>query len=156
MLLELYTVIHFLWLKHTLNQTILSELEEVYGKDVISLRAVEKWIAAFDGGRTEFADLPRPERPRDPGKVDAVRGLIEGEGYVSQKKIAQMPGIHHETVKRILRNDLNMPRVNFKWVSHALDSCQKAVCVQVSRELLDFLESRTDRSLSNVYTGDET
>jgi hypothetical protein len=39
---------------------------------------------------------------------------------------------------------------------HALDSSQKTVRVQVWRRLLDFLESRTGRSLWNAYTGDET
>jgi hypothetical protein len=79
-------MIHFLWLKHIPNQAILSELEEVHGKDVITLWAVEKWTAAFDSERTELADLPRFGRPRDTGKVDAVSTLIEGEGYLSQKK----------------------------------------------------------------------
>jgi Mn-dependent DtxR family transcriptional regulator len=68
----------------------------------------------FDGGRTEFADLATSGTPRDTGKVDAVCALIEGKGYISQKKIARMLGIHHETVKRILRDDLNMRKMNFK------------------------------------------
>jgi hypothetical protein len=55
---------------------------------VISRRAVEKWTAAFDGGRSEFADLPRAGRPHDTGKFNAVRALIEGEGWLSQDKIA--------------------------------------------------------------------
>jgi hypothetical protein len=82
--------------------------------------------------------------------------LIEGDRYISQKKIAQMPGIPNETAKRILRDDVKMRKVNFTWEPHALDSSQKAVRVQVSPELLDFLESCPDLSLSNVYTGDET
>jgi hypothetical protein len=86
MSLDIHAVIHFLWLKHTPNQAIVSELEEVYGKDVITMPAVEKWTAAFDGGRTGLADLPRFGRLRDTGKADAVRALIEGEGYLSQKK----------------------------------------------------------------------
>jgi hypothetical protein len=45
---------HFLWLKHTPNQTILSELEEVDGKDAVFLWAVEKWVAAFDGDPPDF------------------------------------------------------------------------------------------------------
>jgi hypothetical protein len=57
--LERCVVIHFLWLKHIPNHVILSELEEIYGKDVMSLRAMEKWAAAFDGGPTELVDLPR-------------------------------------------------------------------------------------------------
>jgi hypothetical protein len=42
MFLELRAVIHFSWLKYTSNPAILSELEEVYGEDGITLRAVEK------------------------------------------------------------------------------------------------------------------
>jgi transposase len=110
MSLELHAVIHFLWLKHTPNQAILSELEKVYGKDVVSLRAVEKWTATFDGGGTELADLPRSGRPRDTGKVNTVRVLIEGDGHICQNKIAQMLGIRHETGKRILRDYLNCAR----------------------------------------------
>jgi hypothetical protein len=41
------------------NQAILSELKEVDGKDVISLRAVEKWTTVLDGRGTELIDLPR-------------------------------------------------------------------------------------------------
>jgi hypothetical protein len=66
---------------------------------------------------------------------------------ISQKKVAQMLGIHHETVKHILRDDLNMRKAYFKRVTHAVNSSQKAVQVQVSRGSLDFLESRTDRCL---------
>jgi hypothetical protein len=156
MSLELGAVIHFLWPKHIPNQAILAELEEVYGKDVISLRAVEKWTTTFDGRGTEFADLPWFGRPRDTGKVNTVRAWVEGEGCLSQKKIAQMLRVHYDAVKCLLHDDFDMRKGNFEWVPHPLDRSQKAVPVQVSRELLDFLESRTSRSLSNVYTGDET
>jgi hypothetical protein len=49
-----------------------------------------------------------------------------------------------------------MRKVNFKWLPHALNSSHKAARVEVSRELLACLESRTNQSLSNVDTGDET
>jgi hypothetical protein len=49
--------------------------------------------------------------------------------------------MHHETVKSILREDLKMRKVNFKWVPHMLNSSHKASLVEVSRELLDSLES---------------
>jgi histone-lysine N-methyltransferase SETMAR len=156
MSLEIRAVIHFLWLKQASNQAIHSEIEDVYGRDVITLRTIEKWTAAFAGGRTELADLPRSGRPRETANIDAVRDLVDGEAYLSQKKIAHILGIHHETVKSILRDDLKMRRVNFKWLPHALSSSQKAARVDISRELLDFLQSRSDRSLSRVYTGDET
>jgi hypothetical protein len=107
-------MIHFLWLKHTPNQAILSELEEVYSKDVITLLVVEKWTAAVERGHTELADLSRSGKPGDTGKVEAVRALIKGEEYLSPKKMAQMLCVHHDTIKRILRDDLNIHSVNSK------------------------------------------
>jgi hypothetical protein len=60
MSLELRAGSHFLWLKHTPNQPILSELEEVCGKDVITLGAVENCTAAFDGGPPSLLICPGP------------------------------------------------------------------------------------------------
>jgi hypothetical protein len=92
------------------NSAILSELEEVYGKDAISPESVEKWTAAFDGGRTEIVDLPRFGRPYDTGKVKAASVLIKDEGHLSQKKIGKILGIHQETVNGTLCDDLSMAR----------------------------------------------
>jgi hypothetical protein len=60
-------------LKHTPSQTIPSEFEEVYGKDVISLWVAKKWTGAFNGGCTKLSDLSRSGRPLVTGKVGAVR-----------------------------------------------------------------------------------
>jgi hypothetical protein len=65
---------------------LLSGLEEGYGKDVISLRAVKKWAAAYDGGCPELVDLPRFRRPCDTGKVDTVRALMEGESLAGMEE----------------------------------------------------------------------
>jgi hypothetical protein len=97
--------------------------------------------------RTELSGSHSLERPRDPENVDAVRYLVEGEGFLSRKHIGDMPGLHHGTVKR---------KVNCKWIPHTLKSSQKAVRVQVSKDLFQFLDGVSDRKLCNVYTGDET
>jgi hypothetical protein len=75
-----------LWFKQTPSRPVFSELEEVYGKDVISQRAVEKRTVVFDGGRPQLVNLPRSGRPRDTGKIDAVPGPIKSDGCLSQKK----------------------------------------------------------------------
>jgi hypothetical protein len=112
--LELCAEFHFLLFTHTPNHSVFSEHKEDYSEDVITLRPVETWTAAFDRAHTELTDLLRPGRARDIGKVNAVLALIEADGCLSQKKIAQMPGIHQETVKCILRNDGNMRKMNFR------------------------------------------
>jgi hypothetical protein len=103
-----------------------------FGKDVITLWAVEKWTTGFAGGCAELVNLPRSGRLCDIGKVDAVRALSEGKRNLSRKKIASMLSIDHETVKCVLRDDLNMRKVNFKWVPYALNDSQKACRIQVS------------------------
>jgi hypothetical protein len=132
MFLKLRTVIHFLWLKHTPNQATLSELKEASAKSMISRRALEKWIAAFDGWGTKFIDLPRSGGHHDTRKVHLVRAQIEGEGCISQKKIVQLLGIHNKHIRCILHNGLNIGKANFRWMPHALNSSQKTVRVQVS------------------------
>jgi hypothetical protein len=77
--------------------------------------------------------LPKSGRLRETGKVDAVHALLAGEEYLFQKKIAQMLDIHHETIKRMLRDNLNVHNLNFKRVPRALNNSQKAVRIQVSR-----------------------
>jgi hypothetical protein len=84
MSLEIRAVIHFLWRKGTSNQVILSKLQKVDGTNAPILRTIQNWTADFANGRTDFTDLPRQRRPRDPGNVDGVRDLIESEGFLSQ------------------------------------------------------------------------
>jgi hypothetical protein len=40
--MELRAVIHFLWVKHTPNRAIHSELQQVYRTNVITLGTIEK------------------------------------------------------------------------------------------------------------------
>jgi hypothetical protein len=88
--------------------------------------------------------------------VEAVRALTGAAGYLCEKNITHMLGLHDETVKRILRKDLNMRKVNFEWVLDTQDIVYKGAQVEISRELLKFLQRLTDQSLCNMYTWDET
>jgi hypothetical protein len=108
----------------------------------MTLPIIEKRTAAFEGGQTDFADLPTFGRPRDTGKVDAVRALVGGEGYLFQKKIACILGIQGETMKSILRVDLNVRKANFKWLSHALNSSQASLTLIQQVSHIDFYSRR--------------
>jgi hypothetical protein len=114
MLLAIRAVIHFFWCKGTSNQEIFSKLQKVSGTNAFKLRPIQNWTVDFAKERTELTDLPRPGRPRDPGNIDAVRDLIESEGFLSQKQSGHMLGVHHEPAKRILREDLQMRKMNCK------------------------------------------
>jgi hypothetical protein len=55
--------------------------------------------------------------------------LRPGAKRLSQKKSTQVRGIHHETVKWILRDDSNVRMANLKGVPHTFDSYQRAARV---------------------------
>jgi hypothetical protein len=57
-----------------------SDLQQSYGRDVITLQTIEKWSAAFEGWPTDLADLPTSGRPGDTANIDAVPALVESEG----------------------------------------------------------------------------
>jgi hypothetical protein len=96
------------------NQATLSELEDGYGKNVIILWAIEKWITSLGGCRTDLVDSARSERSRDTETVGAVRGLMSGERHLPRKKIASMLGIHHKNVKFTLCDYFNMCKLNLR------------------------------------------
>jgi hypothetical protein len=49
-----------------------------------------------------------------------------------------------------------MKKFNLRWVSHALNSSQKAERVTLSHEILAVLESDRRNSFQTVITGDES
>ena len=56
---EYRSVIKFLVLRHVPNDQIFSQLEETYGEDSPSRRAMYKWIALFKHGRQSVFDDQR-------------------------------------------------------------------------------------------------
>jgi hypothetical protein len=73
---------------------------------------------------------------RDPKGIAILEKLklgaqTESEGYLPHKKMARMLSIHHDSVKSILHEGLNLSNVTFKWV-HTLDSSQEPAGVQFS------------------------
>jgi hypothetical protein len=72
--------------------------------------------------------------------VGATRALLVDGPYLSPKRIALIVNIHQGRVKHILRKDISLRKVNFKWILHLLDGDEKLEIVRLSMELLEFLE----------------
>jgi hypothetical protein len=52
---------HFLWPNRDWNPDIFSELEDVYGHRVATLRPVDRWAKAFTKGQTTLSDTQGPD-----------------------------------------------------------------------------------------------
>jgi transposase len=96
--LEILSIIHFLWLRGASNEQIMSQIKETYENGMIHLRSVQRWTHDFAAGRAELDALPRPGRPRDFGKAERIRELLESELDVSQKTLSRKLNLHHDTI----------------------------------------------------------
>ncbi len=56
-------VIEFLMKEEISTREISDRLNKVYGESALSFWSVERWVAAFKGGRTNIIDKPRSGRP---------------------------------------------------------------------------------------------
>jgi hypothetical protein len=92
----------------------------------------------------------------DPENAGRIMELLESEPYISQKTLSRRLSLHHDTVHRILTEELGSCKVNFKWIPHFLPDSHKQERVRVSMELLRFLEESSPQKLANVFTGDES
>jgi hypothetical protein len=117
---------------------------------------VQRWTHDFADGKAELDSAPRPGRLTNPENTTRARELIEYELYISQKTIASRFGIHHEPVKRILKHELGLVKVSFKWISHLLADFQKQQRIDIASEFLQFFEASSPQKLCRVFTGDES
>jgi hypothetical protein len=89
-------------------------------------------------------------------KVRVIRTMIEGNPYLSQKKIAYTLSLHHDIVKRLIPEELNLRRVNFEWVPHTLTSSQNLERVKISRKPFEQLNKLQVNARARVIAANET
>jgi hypothetical protein len=110
-------------------------------------------LARFAACDETLEDLPRSGRPRSDPNIVLITQLLTDDPYLSQKMIATILSISSTTVTKILLEDLSLRKVNFEWIPHRLSDDQKPERVRFSTELLQFLEARGPRKMTNVFTG---
>jgi hypothetical protein len=98
-------------------------------------------VACFAAGEEGLEDFPRSCRLRSDGNIGLITQLLVDDSYLSQKAIVGILSIHSARVKRILLEELSLRKLNLKWILHHLDEGQKQERVQISTELLEFLEA---------------
>jgi hypothetical protein len=153
---DLHSVIHFPWFRGVYKEQIMSQIKEIYGDGVIHLQSVQRWTHDFAAGRRELDALLRHGRPIDPENADRIREFLESESDISQKILSRRLNLQHETVHRILTEELGLCKLNFKQIPHSLAESHKQERVRISMELLRFQEGSSPQKLAHVFTGDES
>lgn len=154
--LEIRSVIHYLWIKGYKNLDIYEEICNVYGSNIISLRSVQDKTKKMNEGTYTIFDQQRSGRPKKLELIPKIQNYLDDNPYTSTRKIAKYFNIDKKTVKLILINDLNMKRINFKWIPYKLSPKNAALRVEVSTKLYEFLTNANRNKLRKVLTQDET
>ena len=153
---EIRSVTRYLYLTGNDNRQICDAINEVYGEDTVSIRSIQRYVKSIKEGTFSIFDGIHPRRTKNYELIEIVKNYMDENPYSSAKECASEIGIDKKTVNHILKDDLNMHKVNFKWIPYELTENLKEKRVQIAIELLKFLQSCNIRKLNQIYTQNET
>jgi len=119
---------------------------------------VFEWHKRFSEGRESVKDDDRPGRPCTAVTVDnteKVRDVIRKNRRLGVRTVAEEVSLDRESVRRILREELNMRKVCAKMVPKLLSDEQKDRRKELCLDLLQRIENEPD-VLNSIITCDET
>nr|XP_045001724.1 protein GVQW3 isoform X2 [Jaculus jaculus] len=104
-------------------------LKEAYGDEVMSRARVFDWHKRFKEGREDIRDDARSGRPithRTDENIRKVKDLVCSNRQLTVRMMAEELNLDKETVRLILKENLNMRKVSAKVISDILKDETKA------------------------------
>jgi len=108
---------------------IIQLLTEAYGEDCISRARVFEWHKPFSEDRESVKGNDRPGRPRTAvtdNNIEKVRDVTRKDRRLGVRAVAEEVNLDRESVRRILKEELNMKKVCAKMVPKLLSPEQRA------------------------------
>jgi len=115
-------------------------LKLVYGDAAVTLKTVYKWFERSCNGCESVEDKERsgcPSSSKTQDAVERVSEMIRSNRRLAVREIYEDLNISYGSVQNILTTDLNMRRVNAKFVPCVLMVKQKQQRLSISLELRD-------------------
>ncbi|XP_007939112.2 protein GVQW3 [Orycteropus afer afer] len=103
-------------------------LKEAYGDEVMSRARVFDWHKRFKEGREDVRDDARSGRPvthRTDENIQKVKDLVCSNRHLTVRMMAEELNLDKETVRLILKENLNMRKVSAKVLSGILKNDSK-------------------------------
>lgn len=135
---------------------ITKKICQVYGKDFISLRTAQKWIARFKEGNFELKDQLHTGRPSEFDE-QCLEELIRQNSRQTTRELADQIGCSPQTILNHL-NAMGKVQKYGSWVPHKLSQENKDQRVNICASLLARHRQARDQHrpfLSQIITGDE-
>ena len=116
-----------------------------------SYETVRRWVVAIRAGKEDLDDEPRTGRPvtaTSPDVEEKVAAAVRQDRRLTTRQMSEMVGVSHNSVHKILTENLGKRKVCAKWVPHLLTDEQKTLRVNLCaahlrrhrREGISFLE----------------
>lgn len=103
-------------------------LEKVYGEDVMSRTQIFEWHKCFKNGREKVEDDPNsglPSTSKTDDNIARVKQLVRNDRRLTVRMFGEGLGLNRESVRKILLDDLGMPKMCAKMVPKILSKNQK-------------------------------
>ena len=133
-------------------------LTEAYGENYMFRARVFEWHKRFSEGRESLKNDDRPSRPSTAvtdDNIEKVQDVIRKDRRLGVRAVAEKVDLDRESVRRILREELNMRKVCAKMVPKLLSDKQKERHKEMCLDLLQRTEEEPDL-LNSIITCDET
>lgn len=172
---EVRAVIRFLHAKGLKPCEIHSEIQAIYGENVLGHSQVYHWCTLFKDGHTDLEDkLGRghPFSSKTKETVDRVDELIQSDRRLKVREIAESLDLSKSSIHRIVFDELGYRKVCARWVPKQLTADHKTNRVDACQNLLRRCRDRAQRDvlpnaagdlqepaddfLGHIVTGDET
>lgn len=137
--IEKRAIIKFLTREKITPKNIHDRMIRVFGECSVSYAAVKKWASLFKSGRESLEDDPRSGRPKSvttPETVSEILDFIKEDRRMSVEKIANLMGISHGTVWKIIHEELDMKKISARWVPKTLRNDEKLIRVTLAKQFL--------------------
>ena len=135
------------------------DLYSVYADQAVPYNTCARWVREFKDGRKLLTDKPRSGAPKSKVNetlVTNVKKHVDNDPNVSVREISSDLDVSIGTIHKVLHEELGLRKISARWVPHVLTPEQKKNRVFCARQILDMLEPKGPKRVSDVVTGDET
>ena len=138
--IQIRSVIRFLSTKGKTGEDIQLELLSAFGSPLVPLNTIYFWVKKFKTGTISVEDEERVGRPRIEGLAEMITRELENDMYLSARELANILNVCKNTIIKVLKEDLKMNKVNFRWIPHILSDELKQKRVKIAKNMLNTMK----------------
>lgn len=134
-------------------------LVQQYGSDAPCRATVYNWVRQVKNNDKNLRDQARSGRPASAttsSNIEKIRRAIEESPKSSTRMLASIIRISKESIRKILDEDLNMVKMNSRWVPKELTESQKQARVRSCKQNLKLWNGHWTELIERIVTVDET